>query len=279
MRITILIDNSPSREVPDMLYEHGFSMYFEVDGYKWLIDAGASDKFLTNAPRLGINVGEVDFLILSHAHADHTGGLAGFLASNTKAKVYLSPHITSDDAYYSVRRGAKRNISIDYSVVTRNNERCVRIDKSIKLTKSVSLLCMIPHPYPRPKGNKTLLNGNNLDDFSHEMAVVVDTSEGAVVISSCCHNGILNTLEASGKTRVAAFVGGTHLLDRSEEFEFETESELHEIAQSIRENYAGMKLITGHCTGKSAVSVFRESLQSNFKLFKTGDLYEFDDLI
>lgn len=274
MKISVLIDNSPNPENNQILTEHGLSFYFEADGRKWMMDCGASDKFLENAEKLGINVADVDFLILSHAHSDHTGGIAGFLSVNSKAKIYLSAHISKGVSYYSTRRGGKRNISIDYSFVERHFNRFVCVDKNCFLTEHVLLISDIPSNHPQPKGNQTLLANDCLDDFRHEMALVINLPEGAIVISSCCHKGILNTLRACKKTKIAAYIGGTHLLDGSTEFRFETADEIRRIAQGIQSEFSGIKLITGHCTGQDAATIFRETMQSDFRFFHSGEMLE-----
>lgn len=74
MKITVLIDNNPDPEL-SLCHEHGLSFYFEIDGLKWLFDVGASDQFSVNARKLDIAIKDVDYLILSHGHKDHTGGL------------------------------------------------------------------------------------------------------------------------------------------------------------------------------------------------------------
>lgn len=76
MRMTVLVDNNP---VPNLDAEWGFSLFLEVLGQRILFDLGASDLFLRNASRLGINPLEVDDIVLSHGHYDHTWGLNVFL--------------------------------------------------------------------------------------------------------------------------------------------------------------------------------------------------------
>ena len=77
MKVTVLIDNNPHPEL-NLLTEHGLSIYFEADGFKWLLDVGASGQFIINAQKLGVDISAIDFLILSHGHSDHTGGLENF---------------------------------------------------------------------------------------------------------------------------------------------------------------------------------------------------------
>lgn len=65
MRVAVIIDNNPHPS-QDLLTEHGLSIYFEADGFKWLVDVGGSAQFYTNAVSMGINVEDVDFLVLSN---------------------------------------------------------------------------------------------------------------------------------------------------------------------------------------------------------------------
>jgi Metal-dependent hydrolases of the beta-lactamase superfamily II len=85
MRLVTLIDNRQGDDA-SFLTEHGLSFYIETNHTKILLDVGASSGFLTNAQRLHIDIADVDILILSHAHADHTGGLAAFCSTTAKQK-------------------------------------------------------------------------------------------------------------------------------------------------------------------------------------------------
>ena len=73
MKITCLVDDCAREGVGA---EHGLSLWVEACGKKLLFDSGASGLFLENASRLGIDVADADFAVLSHAHYDHGGGLA-----------------------------------------------------------------------------------------------------------------------------------------------------------------------------------------------------------
>ena len=100
-RIIILSDN---RTVNPLLeVEHGLSVYMEYNGRKYLLDTGASDLFIRNAEKLGVNLCEVDYCLISHGHNDHIGGLSVFLEMNHRAKIILSDEIPGAE-YASVRR-------------------------------------------------------------------------------------------------------------------------------------------------------------------------------
>lgn len=279
MKVTVLIDNNP-HPTQNLLTEHGLSIYFEVDGFKWLLDVGASEQFYTNAVSLGINITDVDFLVLSHAHFDHTGGLEKFINVNQKAKIIISAHIEGK-SFYSYRLQSKRNISINYSVVNRHINRFIFADSNMRISENVGLICDVSSNYKTPKANSKLYminsSGERHDDFKHEVALVVKTDKGIVVFSGCCHNGVLNILEAGSKyfntSQIVACIGGTHLIDSDSINKYETETEINEIGKLIISCYPNMRLITGHCSGLNAQKYLLQVLKSNFKLFYSGDVF------
>lgn len=73
--------------------EHGLSLYIETDKQKILFDTGQTGAFIQNARKIGIDITDVDTLVLSHGHFDHTGGLYPFLEINSKAKVLAKRNI------------------------------------------------------------------------------------------------------------------------------------------------------------------------------------------
>jgi len=75
LSLTVLVDNTAIRD-RDLCSEAGLSFLLETGGKKILFDTGLSGMFLTNAEKMGISFRDLDFLILSHGHLDHPGGLA-----------------------------------------------------------------------------------------------------------------------------------------------------------------------------------------------------------
>ena len=86
MKIKVLMDNISSGELAG---EWGLSILIEYEGKKILLDTGASGAFAENAEKMGIDLAEVDFAVLSHAHYDHADGMQTFFANNEKASFYL----------------------------------------------------------------------------------------------------------------------------------------------------------------------------------------------
>ena len=267
MKITTLIDNIVP-ETSTLKAEHGLSFWMEADGKKFLVDTGATSLFAENAHAMNIDIAVADYLILSHAHADHTGGLATFLAMNDKAKIYLSSNARGRHCF-STRRGNKRDISIDHKLLHEHKERFIFVDRNTTLTENVTLMCETAATHPIPKANATLLAGDTKDDFSHELNIVVADSYGAAtIISPCSHRGILNILDAAKDYKVTNFIGGLHLLDSDDNNSFESEEEIHQLAHEISKRE--ILLCTGHCTGSVAKSILSEKLRERFVEFHSG---------
>ena len=101
MKRTVLVDNRANE--PLLETEHGLSILLETEKHRILLDTGASDMFIRNAKRLGIDLSTVDYVFISHGHSDHAGGLKAFLEVNRIAKVIVSPDAIKGK-FYSKRQ-------------------------------------------------------------------------------------------------------------------------------------------------------------------------------
>ncbi len=268
MKVVVLIDNNPGT-CAELQTEHGLSIYMESGGRKILLDTGASGKFAENAAKLHVDISEVDVLILSHAHRDHTGGLAEFLKLNDRARIFLSAHIAGT-CFTSTRGGVQRDISPDFSLFKTHPERFTRVTHNVLMAPNIEIICRFPHFFDQPQANRTLFANNMPDDFRHEIALLVHHPQGNIIFSSCSHHGILNTLAACGNPDAIAYIGGTHLLDSDSENQYETDAQIAAIARKTIALYPQIKLFTGHCTGIKTQKIFSEILQERFAVFYSG---------
>lgn len=270
----IIIDNLPSEEDPELLTEHGLSVYFEVNGEKWLCDVGNSSKYEFNATRLYIDLSKVKGLVLSHGHKDHCGGLKSFVENNADIPVYAASNI-NDYKYFSTRHGGVKDISLDSSLLI-DNEKFMPVYESTRINSYMSLCYTEKCKYKVPVANKFLFKGKECgtglvhDDFSHEIAIAVEMEKGLVIISSCSHNGMLNIIDSccefTGCNNVIAFIGGLHLVEGP----YETEKDLEEMASQIKRHHSDMHIYTGHCSGKSRVDFLSGLLPGQVHSFHTG---------
>jgi len=123
MKIITLAENTSVSEA--FRSEHGLSLYIETETHKLLFDVGASSLFAENAEKLGIDLSEVDVLVISHGHYDHGGGLKKFLELNDKAAIYINRKAFEN--HYSKRDQGEAYIGLDQELFF--NNRFVFLDE------------------------------------------------------------------------------------------------------------------------------------------------------
>jgi metal-dependent hydrolase (beta-lactamase superfamily II) len=114
MRIINLIENTEGCN--GCTPEHGLSFYIETKKHKILMDTGASDLILSNAEKMEVDLSQVDTVVLSHGHYDHSGGILPFASINDHAKIYMKQSALSD--YYSIRSDGEHYIGIDKKIAS-----------------------------------------------------------------------------------------------------------------------------------------------------------------
>ncbi|NCB68572.1 MAG: MBL fold metallo-hydrolase [Bacteroidia bacterium] len=271
MKIIVLSDNRTINS--ELETEHGLCVYLETAKYKCLLDTGASDIFVRNAAKLNVDLSEVDYVFISHGHADHIGGLPFFLKLNSKAKIVMSENALSQ-TYYSVRNGLHR-ISIDFDV-EKIKERLVLVNKDAWFESDIHVFSVHELKNPLPQGNRTLLRdagtGVEPDDFNHEIVVTFGT-DNLFVFTGCGHKGLLNildTLKSTTLKRIRYVMGGFHLLDAKNGILFESEQEIEKLAKSLIKDYPHTEFITGHCTGEHTYEILKKTLEYKLIHFFTG---------
>lgn len=209
MRIVTLIENLVYK--PGLVAEHGLSLYIETENKRILFDTGQSGLFLQNAQKLGINIEDIDTLVLSHGHYDHTGGLYPFLEKNSKAKGYTKKNIFTPKYH-----GHNRFIGTIYDE-TKLKNRLVYIDTITEIAENVFIMPDINIYNPTDTHFKGLMikQGNEFitDEFNDELFIVIKQNEQINIITACSHRGITNictTATEYFKLPVGLILGGFH---------------------------------------------------------------------
>ncbi len=271
MKIVVLSDNRTND--PKFESEHGLSVYLETKDYKCLLDTGASGIFIRNAEKLGIDLKAVDYVFISHGHADHLGGLEAFLKLNSRAKIILSKNVLSQ-RYFSERSGF-RDISTSIDI-HQYPDRFIFVDQEAEFEKDIRVFSCQSNTYLKPIGNKSLFKyaGKDLekDDFNHEVIITFGNDE-LVVFTGCGHNGLLNILKTVNDKmagHIRYVIGGFHLLDSKGGVIFESDQVIKELAVNLKDDYPFANFITGHCTGDLVFESLKKKLQHRLIYFFAG---------
>lgn len=132
MRITALVENTTKSELKAV---HGLSLYIETQKHKILFDLGPDSTLFDNAEKMGIDLGEVDIVIISHGHADHGGALGRFLTVNHKARIYIQRK--AFEPHYSKLLFLKLPIGLDRSLEA--NPRIVLLEGDYRIDEELAL--------------------------------------------------------------------------------------------------------------------------------------------
>lgn len=255
MRITTLIENTTSRD--DLQAEHGLSLYIETQHHKILFDTGDSGAFAENAQKLGVDLGGVDFAILSHGHHDHGGGLERFFALNTAAPVYLQPQALAP--YYNA---VQNYIGIDPKLI--NSDRLIFAGEETVLGEGITLYACNSRRRLVPidsAGLQVQKSGHcHPDEFLHEQYLLVQEGEKRVLFSGCSHKGIINIAEWF---QPDVLIGGFHFMQMDAHGQA-----LRNAAQALLKYPT--QYYTGHCTGQEQYHVLKEIMADRLSCLSTG---------
>ena len=273
MKIVNLIENTEGN--PDCVSAHGLSFYVETKNHKLLLDLGPSEDTLKNAAALGIKLSDVDTMILSHGHYDHSGGIIPFTKINNKAAIYMQAAATdayfADDGKDAPER--YRYIGIDPDIEKLPQLRFISGDTVID--EELELFTIQKRSHELPFTNKRLLvrKGNEYirDDFRHEHYLVIRQDGKSVLMSGCAHNGILSILDAYmekyGKAPDAV-ISGFHLMKKTPY----REEEIREIEDIARElNRYPTRFFTCHCTGTDAFDIMKTIMGERLSYVHSGE--------
>lgn len=275
MKFKFLMENKT--EGNGCVAEHGLSVYIETQGRKLLFDTGASQLFAQNAEKLGVDIGAVESLIISHGHYDHTGGVPEFCRINKIAPIYI--HQDAFYETYGLKDGKMEQEPC--SIPWTDHERCeidprlVRNDKVDWLSENIAISGTVPKIEgfePTETFYRKLPNGSfEPDPMAHEQMLIIKEPEGLYVFSGCSHRGVVPAIrwarEIFGGERIAVLIAGMHLYSADEAMRKRV------VEQILSEE---MDLVMPvHCTGINAICDLKNALGEKCLVATTGASYGF----
>jgi len=275
VKISCVVENTATFS-SEFYAKHGLSILIEDGNTKVLFDTGDSPEVFKKNMELLNGFENLNQVVLSHGHYDHTGGLA-YILKDTSADILM--HEKAILSKYILRNGKTKFIGTNGDCITKKSsinindqekpERVEFISKTIEIAPHIYIFPEISLKYDFEELDPSflVLDKDNfiMDSFEDELVLVIKTDKGLVVLSGCGHRGIVNTVSSVVEyfdDDVYAVIGGTHLVSADEDRLNKTSKELKKFDPD--------HLILGHCNGLDAICRFKKEFKIKFQTLESG---------
>ena len=287
LKITTIADNLVLK--PGLWGQWGLSYLIELTDSeetprKVLFDT-ANDKepFLNNIEKLELDLSGLDAIVLSHGHSDHTVATVEAVKMAGGCKVYAHPHCFLDRFYRSKEGKLSRGGVPEGQGINEIEEaggEVVLTPDPVEVVPGLWTTGQVPRisdfenipPSTDGSGRVIVVDGEHTEDhILCDQSLWMDVEgSGCCVITGCSHAGPVNTLtqvrNLGGYTDVYAYIGGTHLVGRQDDYVMRTAEELREF---------NLKLFSPcHCTGFNAMSILSKELPEQFAVNYCGRVFK-----
>ena len=257
-QITVLYDAFGKSSA--MQKDWGYAALVEYGGKRILFDTGNNPDILAhNAQAKGMDLSKLDFVVMSHRHGDHMGGLSYVLKVNPTVKIYAPKEgfgvygadlpstfyrkdasLPPEQRYYD---GAPPDIMQFGSAWPGANFQLV--DKNTEIAPGMHLIALVSDQ----QGTLEL----------RELSLAIDTPEGLVIVVGCSHTGIDKVVAAASaiNPRIHLIAGGFHLVTAGD-------SDIDKIATALHDQLKVQYIAPGHCTGEPAFAALKKTFSDRY---------------
>jgi 7,8-dihydropterin-6-yl-methyl-4-(beta-D-ribofuranosyl)aminobenzene 5'-phosphate synthase len=257
-QITVLYD--AFGKDPAMQRDWGYAALVEYGGKRILFDTGNNPDILKqNAEAKRVDLSKLDFVVMSHRHGDHIGGLSYLLRVNPRIKIYApkegfgvfgadlpsafyrkDPSLPPEQRYYN---GAPPDVMHFGSAWPDANFELV--DKTTEIAPGIHLIALV--------SDKT----GTLE--LRELSLAINTPDGMVIVVGCSHAGVDRIVSAATtiNPRIHVIAGGFHLVVTSD-------ADIERIVAALHDTYRVEYVAPGHCTGEPAFTAFKKAFGDHY---------------
>lgn len=257
-RVTILYDAFSDSK--DVVKDWGFSALVEHDGKRILFDTGNNAAILElNVKALGVDLTKLDFVVISHRHADHSTGLKYVLKLNPTVTVYAPkegfsqfggtfpktflrpvPELPAKTRYFDGRYPDELPTGQIYE-----GGKFQLIDTLTEVAPGIFLLSTVS----KTPGTLEL----------RELSLAVKQPQGLMLVVGCSHPGIDEILQAAASIdpHFHMLFGGLHLVTTPEE-------QIDLLVSNLKDKWKLEKIAPGHCTGEPAFLRLQKAFGENY---------------
>ena len=265
-RLTILYD--AFGKVPAMRKDWGYAAFIEHGGKRILFDTGNNPQiFAQNIEAAGTDLEQLDFVVISHRHLDHTAGLRHLLDINPDVRIYApkeafgafgsslpSKFYRKQDSLPAEMRywDGRPADTLDFGTAWPEGN-FVLVDSTLEVAPGVHVVSLVSDAV----GTKEL----------RELSLALETRRGMVVVAGCSHPGIERIVAAALAVdrRVHLVLGGFHLPAA-------TDADIARIAGALHDTYKVERVAPGHCTGEPAFYRFRSLWKGQYTYAGVGSV-------